>query len=250
MFAKIHEQILNSSIMEAEIETRYTWMCLLVLADKDGVVDMTIPSIARRINIPVKAVESAIKVFMEPDATSRTDREDGRRLTPIRDSFGWHITNYQQYRDLRNQEERREQNRIHSKNYRDNKKIESASATVSNRQQSSAKSANTDADAEADANTDKDLKTLCVFDQFWAAYPIKKNKRAALKAWKKIKMSATLLDIILNALSTQKGSAQWQRGVIPHASTWLNNMRWEDEPETGFVGQDRYLNAMLPPEGK
>ena len=38
----------------------------------------------------------------------------------------------------------------------------------------------------------------------------------------------------MRALETQKKSDQWQRdngAFIPHASTWLNQQRWEDELE-------------------
>jgi len=31
-------------------------------------------------------------------------------------------------------------------------------------------------------------------------------------------------------------SDQWQRGVIPHPATWLNDKRWEDEDIPQFVG--------------
>lgn len=108
MYVKMHEQIFGSSIMEEDIETRYVWFCLLTLADRDGFVDMTIPSIARIININVETVKSAIDILLQPDSTSRTPDFEGRRLLPVRDSFGWKIANYEHYRDVRNEEERRD----------------------------------------------------------------------------------------------------------------------------------------------
>lgn len=93
MFVKLHEQIFNSSIMEEPVEVRYVWICLLALADQEGFIDMTVPAIARRINVGVLVVEKAIKIFLQPDETSRTPTNKGRRLEKIRDSFGWKIVN-------------------------------------------------------------------------------------------------------------------------------------------------------------
>ena len=108
MYARIYEQIFSSSIMEEDLEIRYIWFCLLTLADREGFVDMTIPAIARRINIAEELVSKAIDKFMQPDPSSRTDTFEGRRLEKMRDSFGWKIVNYIHYRDLRNEENRRE----------------------------------------------------------------------------------------------------------------------------------------------
>ncbi len=66
------------------------------------------------------------------------------------------------------------------------------------------------------------------FDAFWQAWPDKRNRKAAVKAWGKLTPGDDLLAQILAAIERQ--SDQWRRGIIPHASTWLNNERWEDEP--------------------
>lgn len=70
------------------------------------------------------------------------------------------------------------------------------------------------------------------FDAFWSAYPKKKGKQSAEKAFKKIAPDETLCKIMLNALEEQKQSAEWQKDsgqFIPHPATWLNGRRWEDE---------------------
>lgn len=73
------------------------------------------------------------------------------------------------------------------------------------------------------------------FAQFWAAYPRKQAKQAAKKAWQKLQPCPELVTEMLAALERQKVSEQWQGGIIPHAATWLNGRRWEDEagPKTG-----------------
>lgn len=119
MYVKIYEQIFNSSIMEEDVETRYVWFCLLTLADRDGFVDMTTSSIARRINIDEDKVIKAIDKFIKPDLSSRTKGDEGRRLEKIRESFGWKITNYTHYRDLKTDEMRREYMKDYMRTHRE-----------------------------------------------------------------------------------------------------------------------------------
>lgn len=68
------------------------------------------------------------------------------------------------------------------------------------------------------------------FEKFWAYYPCHKSKKAAVKAWDKLKPSDELLAVIARALTRQMATEEWQRGIgIPYASTYLNNERWTDE---------------------
>lgn len=108
MFAKVFSQIFDSSIAENH-QTRHVFMDLLVLADSDGVVDMTAEAIARRTNVPLEIVKQAIVELCEPDLSSRTRTEEGRRLLPLEEgrAWGWQIVNYGQYRDIRDEEARR-----------------------------------------------------------------------------------------------------------------------------------------------
>jgi hypothetical protein len=71
------------------------------------------------------------------------------------------------------------------------------------------------------------------FDTFWSAYPRKENKAAARKAWLKADRPAVAL--LLAAIDAQRQTDGWQRGFVPHASTWLNNARWEDEVELSGI---------------
>lgn len=72
------------------------------------------------------------------------------------------------------------------------------------------------------------------FSEFWQAYPKKVGKKAALGAWKRIKVDAALFDKIMQAVAAAKQSEQWLREggrFIPNPSTWLNQGRWDDELE-------------------
>lgn len=74
------------------------------------------------------------------------------------------------------------------------------------------------------------------FPEFWAAYPRKVDKADAEHAWAKLAPSEALREQImagLAALTPQylRRIERGEREYVPHASTWLNKRRWEDEPE-------------------
>jgi uncharacterized protein YdaU (DUF1376 family) len=66
------------------------------------------------------------------------------------------------------------------------------------------------------------------FEMFWKSYPKKTAKESAKKAWIKIKPNDELIAKITKAVKDQKLSEREQQ-FIPHAATWLNAKRWEDE---------------------
>lgn len=69
------------------------------------------------------------------------------------------------------------------------------------------------------------------FDEFWALYPRKTAKGAARKAYAKA-MKLVYHNDLMHALSQQvEGMKIKDPKFIPHASTWLNQERWEDDPE-------------------
>lgn len=70
------------------------------------------------------------------------------------------------------------------------------------------------------------------FDEFWKAYPKKKDKAKARKAYAKLKPDMALHKKMLTAIEKQKQSEQWQKDggqFIPLPTTWINGERWEDE---------------------
>lgn len=70
------------------------------------------------------------------------------------------------------------------------------------------------------------------FERFYPAYPRKKSKGDALKAWNALKPSPQLQDQIITALEKARESAEWQSEggkYIPYPATWLRARGWEDE---------------------
>jgi len=83
------------------------------------------------------------------------------------------------------------------------------------------------------------------FDRFWSAYPRKKAKADAQKAWKGVKVE---LSVILNAIEQQKRSPDWQKEggkYIPYPASWLRGKRWED---TDSQESDGPVIHEAPPE--
>lgn len=68
------------------------------------------------------------------------------------------------------------------------------------------------------------------FDEFWEVYPRKENKKKAAKLWER-KNFDSKADLIINDVKTRKARHEpWQdKQFIPHATTYLNGERWEDE---------------------
>ena len=86
--------------------------------------------------------------------------------------------------------------------------------------------------------TGKDQKHLVTdvtdFESFWKFYPRKVSKSESLKAWNKINPDQQLVASICNGLTKYLASADWAKDdgqFIPHASTWLNQSRWNDSPK-------------------
>lgn len=72
-----------------------------------------------------------------------------------------------------------------------------------------------------------------MFNDFWREYPRKVDKVHAFKAFKRACKSRKMLADMLAALAQHKKTEQWQTPtLIPHASTWLNGRRWEDDLST------------------
>jgi len=70
------------------------------------------------------------------------------------------------------------------------------------------------------------------FDKFWEAYPKKKSKPIALKAWLKHKPD---IDVVIKSLTIIKKCDQWTKNkgeFIPYPASWLNAEGWNDVIET------------------
>lgn len=72
------------------------------------------------------------------------------------------------------------------------------------------------------------------FELFWEAYPKKRGKDAAFKAWEQRRKKRELPELseLLAALGEAKRTHDWSKEggrYVPYPATWLNQGRWADD---------------------
>ena len=105
MYVKLFGTILNSSIWGADASTRIVWVTMLVMADREGVVIASHSGLARAAALPEPEVRRALAQLEAPDEDSKSQEEDGARV--VRVAGGWHLVNYEKYREIRTEEQLR-----------------------------------------------------------------------------------------------------------------------------------------------
>ena len=73
------------------------------------------------------------------------------------------------------------------------------------------------------------------FERFYAAYPRKKSRQTAERAFAKLNPDDALLDRILASLEQATKSGEWSDPqFIPYPATWLNAAGWLDEVQAAY----------------
>lgn len=97
---------------------------LLAHADSAGLVDIHPKAIADEVGLSEADVRKTLEMLESPDDESRSPEEQGRRIVRIDEhrAWGWRVVNYLKYRAIRNEEDRREQNRLAQERWRNKNK--------------------------------------------------------------------------------------------------------------------------------
>lgn len=101
-----------------------TFQQMIILCDAKGIVDITPESMSARTGIPIEIIEEGIRELEQEDPSSRSPEMNGKRivrLDPHR-NWGWYLVNYEKYRNLRDEESRRNYMTEYMRKYRENKK--------------------------------------------------------------------------------------------------------------------------------
>jgi len=109
-YTKLFNSILASTIWREDDQTRLVWITLLAMANKDGVVEASLPGIAGFARVELASCERALKKLSAPDPYSRSEVDEGRRVKKV--DGGWLLVNHAKYRQKLNDEERRDYNRV------------------------------------------------------------------------------------------------------------------------------------------
>lgn len=99
------------------------------------------------------------------------------------------------------------------------------------------------------------------FLRFWDEYPRKDGKVPAARAWRLLSPRPDLQATIIEDVRRRSGTPEWSKddgAFVPHASTYLNQRRWQDgvraatphgdqralESHPGHPSQRLYLDAL------
>lgn len=118
-FTKLFSSITESTVWYEPDATRLVWITMLAMADRQGRVWASVPGLAGRARVSLKATREALKCFLSPDEDSRTKDFEGRRIEEI--DGGWRLLNHAKYREMRDEEARKAYQREWVKKRRQNK---------------------------------------------------------------------------------------------------------------------------------
>jgi len=218
-YTKLHAKIVVSSIWEEPMHVRIVWITMLAMADQDGIVEGAVNGLARLARVTSEQCEEALTVLKGPDPYS-SDGTTGERIEDV--PGGWLVLNHANYRDKQTREQALTAERV--RRYRERKKkditlpsVTPVTANVGNAPKRASASASASASDDA-------------FDSWYQQYPIKKGKKAAQRAWGKLKASerkAALDDIPKRLAFWKANNPKYE--YIQHPATFLNNGGWEDE---------------------
>ena len=108
-YTKLFSSIVASTVWGEPHATRSVWTTMLALSDREGVVNGSVPGLARLANATLQETEAALATFMAPDTYSRTPDNEGRRIEQV--PGGWRLLNHAMYREKMNADDRREYKR-------------------------------------------------------------------------------------------------------------------------------------------
>lgn len=151
---------------------------LLAHADAGGTVDMHPRAIAEEVGLPVDDVKAALRYLEAPDEESRSPELDGRRIVRMDEhrEWGWTIVNYAKYRAIRNEDDRKAQNRESQERWRNRNKQD---------KQSKPPSAHAEAEVKADTKAEryKNIAPDGVAFQVWQDFrKLRERLRAPITA--------------------------------------------------------------------
>lgn len=128
IFASLYQGTLRGRAHEILVFTNMIACC-----DQYGVVDKHPKAIAEETGLTIDEARRAIENLELPDPESRSADHGGARIVRHFDNrnWGWLIVNYAKYRAMRNEEDRREQNRIAQERWRNRNKPASAGVSHS-----------------------------------------------------------------------------------------------------------------------
>ena len=96
-YTPVFKSILTSTIWLEKPHVKVVWITLLLMCDRNGIVEGAVPGIANAAVVTVEQCREAMEVLLGPDPDSRTTDFDGRRIEKI--DGGWRVLNHSKHRE-------------------------------------------------------------------------------------------------------------------------------------------------------
>lgn len=167
MFGKVFASTFTGSMFGAGPVVFSTWLYILSNKDEKGYVEVNAPLLAVIIGqgTTSEQVENALFFLQQPDQKSRSKEEEGRRI--VREGeFLYRVVNHGKYRAIKNQDDRREQNRDAKRRERSRAK-DTATLTFADCQHLSSVSAHTDTDTDTEKKMANGHTAVAMFCEAW-----------------------------------------------------------------------------------
>lgn len=128
-YTKLFGSIVHSTIWREPAHVRLVWVTMLALADKNGVVEASIPGLADVARVSLDDCLDALARFQKPDLFSRNKASGGRRIEELQG--GWRLLNHGHYRALMSRDEQKEKDRLRKQEERAAAKLSKACPDLS-----------------------------------------------------------------------------------------------------------------------
>jgi hypothetical protein len=119
-YTKLFSSILDSTVWMQASHIRLVWVTMLAMKGHDGIVEASVPGLAKRAGVTMQECEEALQCFLSPDPHSRTRDHDGRRIAEV--DGGWEVLNHPKYKHKASAGDIREQTAARMRALRDRKR--------------------------------------------------------------------------------------------------------------------------------
>ena len=211
-YIKLYRKLLDNPIVCKDVETLGIWIYLLLNAThkkidvlfnsekttlEPGQLITGRKTIAAKLRVSESKVERTLKMLKNEHQIEQQTTSKNRLIT---------ILNWELYQNSEQQIEQQ----------------------VNNKRTTSEQQVNTNKN-EKNVKNERNNISIAQFEEFWKAYPKKRNKETCLKWYMKNKPTEEEQKQILLAIAFFKNDQQWKdEQYIPYPSTFLNQKRWED----------------------
>jgi len=151
-FTKLFNSIIGSTIWQENPATKVVWITMLTMRDKGGVVEASVPGLAKLSGVSIEEAEVALTKFLAPDPYSSSPEHEGRRIERV--EGGWRILNHYKYQEKMSKDDIRERDRIRQQQYREQKKCRAKGVTKCDNRDTSRQSRHKDLDVPQPLNVE------------------------------------------------------------------------------------------------